>query len=109
MYEPNQPYPYNPQQHGFQPMPPQPDNYLVWAILATIFCFLPFGILAIVKASEVNSKWNVGDYVGARLASDEARKWVKWSVLTSVIFTVVVGGIYVIVMVIAFAMANVGN
>ncbi|MGB4290272.1 MAG: CD225/dispanin family protein, partial [Dethiobacteria bacterium] len=24
------------------------DDYLVWAILATIFCCLPFGIVAIV-------------------------------------------------------------
>ena len=34
---------------------PQPNNYLVWAILVTIFCCLPFGIVAIIKANKVNT------------------------------------------------------
>ena len=29
-------------------------NYLVWAILATIFCCIPFGIVAIVYSSQVS-------------------------------------------------------
>ena len=34
---------------------PQPNNYLVWAKLVTIFCCLPFGIVAIIKANKVNT------------------------------------------------------
>lgn len=53
----------------------QPDNYLVWAILCTVLCCLPLGIVSIVKASEVNSKWNAGDYEGAIKSSEAAKKW----------------------------------
>ena len=35
-----------------------PDNKLVWSILVTLFCCLPFGIVAIIKSAEVNSKWS---------------------------------------------------
>jgi uncharacterized membrane protein YvbJ len=52
-----------------------PDNYLVWAILATIFCCMPFGIVAIVYAAQVNSHVAAGNYIAARNASDSARKW----------------------------------
>ena len=42
-----------------------PPNYLVWAILTTIFCCLPFGIVSIVFAAQVNGKYAGGDYAGA--------------------------------------------
>jgi Interferon-induced transmembrane protein/zinc-ribbon domain len=50
-------------------------NYLVFAILATVFCCLPAGIPAIVYAAQVNSKLQVGDLTGARLASKNAKLW----------------------------------
>ena len=52
-----------------------PPNYLVWAILTTILCCLPFGIVSIVYAAQVNSKWQSGDYEGARLSSKNAKLW----------------------------------
>jgi hypothetical protein len=57
-----------------QPQVP-PPNYLVWAILTTIFCCLPFGIVSIVFAAQVNSKWQAGDYDGAMNASKNAKIW----------------------------------
>ncbi|MGI9525566.1 MAG: CD225/dispanin family protein [Weeksellaceae bacterium] len=60
--------------HNIQANTP-PENNLIWAILSTVFCCLPTGIYAIIKASEVNSKWNAGDYVGAQQAADDAKKW----------------------------------
>ena len=57
-------------------MPPHPDNFLVWAILVTLFCCLFFGIVAIVKSFQVDSRYNSGDYQGALKASKDAKNWV---------------------------------
>ena len=54
---------------------PKPDSYLVWAILTTLFCCLPFGIISIVYAAKVDGLWTAGDQGGARAASDNAKKW----------------------------------
>jgi Interferon-induced transmembrane protein len=50
-------------------------NYLPQAILSTIFCCQPIGIVAIVYAAQVNGKQEAGDYEGAIKASDNAKKW----------------------------------
>lgn len=52
-----------------------PPNYLVFAILVTLFCGKIFGIISIVFAAQVNSKWNAGDYEGALNASKNAKLW----------------------------------
>jgi hypothetical protein len=51
------------------------SNYLVQAILVTIFCCLPFGIPAIVFAAQVNGKLEAGDYDGAIKKSKQAKRW----------------------------------
>ena len=50
-------------------------NYLVQAILVTIFCCLPFGIVSIVFAAQVNGKLGAGDYAGAVESSNKAKTW----------------------------------
>jgi uncharacterized membrane protein YvbJ len=50
-------------------------NYLVFAILATVFCCLPLGIPAIVYAAQVNGKLQAGDLAGAQQASNNAKMW----------------------------------
>jgi|SRR5579863_7676904 Interferon-induced transmembrane protein/zinc-ribbon domain len=50
-------------------------NYLVFAILATVFCCLPLGIPAIVYAAQVNGKLQAGDLAGAQMASKNAKLW----------------------------------
>lgn len=62
-----------------------PDNYLVWAILSTVLCCLPAGVVSIVKSSQVNSKWNAGDTAGAQEASRQARMWAIISAGTSLV------------------------
>ncbi|MDD4143547.1 MAG: CD225/dispanin family protein [Prolixibacteraceae bacterium] len=52
-----------------------PPNYLVWAILTTILCCLPFGIISIIYAAQVNSKWQAGDIPGAESSSKNAKIW----------------------------------
>lgn len=50
-------------------------NYLVQAILTTVFCCLPFGIVAIVYAAQVNAKLAGGDLQGALESSSKAKTW----------------------------------
>lgn len=64
---------YPPAPYGYGGTPP--NNYLVWAILSTLLCCLPFGIVSIVKAAEVNSKWAGGDVAGAHASAAAAKKW----------------------------------
>jgi hypothetical protein len=50
-------------------------NHLVWAILSTLFCCLPLGIVSIVYAAQVDGKRAAGDIAGAREASGKAKFW----------------------------------
>ena len=85
--------PYGPQ------MPQKPDNYLIWAILSTLLCCLPFGIVAIVKSSKVDTLWYAGNHAEAIQASNDAK---KWSIISAVVG--LVGGLlYVIFYVILVA------
>ena len=78
-----QPQPgYGPQQ-PYGARPPMPDTYMVWAILATLLCCLPFGIVSIVKASQVSSLYYQGNYAEARAASRAARNWAIASAVSS--------------------------
>lgn len=53
----------------------KPENYLLWAILSALFCFLPFGIVAIVYALQVDRAWSDGDVEGAVKSSEKAKLW----------------------------------
>ncbi|GAA1507245.1 hypothetical protein GCM10009740_41010 [Terrabacter terrae] len=52
-----------------------PPNRLALAILCTIMCFTPFGIVAIVKATSVRSKWAMGQFDEAYRASRSVKTW----------------------------------
>lgn len=65
--------------------PPCPNNHMVGAILSTICCCLPFGIVAIIKASQVNSLYLRGKYTEACVRADEAKKWTIVSVILGII------------------------
>ena len=47
---------YNPYFQGNQNRPLKPESYLVWAILSTVCCCLPFGVVSIVYASKVDGR-----------------------------------------------------
>lgn len=76
-------------QPPYPPQPPhpgeKPDNFLAWAILSTIFCCLPFGIVSIVYASKVNGLWYAGEYEEARIAASKARTWFWWAFILGMI------------------------
>jgi hypothetical protein len=51
------------------------NNYLIPAIFATACCCLPFGIVSIVYAAQVNGKLAGGDVAGAQQSADKAKMW----------------------------------
>lgn len=82
--QPRQQYGYS-QQPYQQPMGPMPDTHMVGAILITLFCCVPFGVVAIIKASQVSSCYSRGDYGGAVQSSNEAKKWIIWGIVSNFI------------------------
>ena len=91
---PQYPYGGNPYgSGGFQGTPP-PPNYLVWAILSTIFCCQPLGIASIVFSTQVNSKWAMGDVAGAQDAANKARQFATWSVIAAAAVWVIVAVVF---------------
>lgn len=74
---------------AYVPSTPKPSNFLVWAILSTIFCCLPFGIVSIVYASKVDGLWYAGKYVEAQDAASKARTWFWWSFGSTLFFWIV--------------------
>lgn len=82
---PNQPY--APPQYGpstNQPNQMMPKNWLTESIVATVVCTLCCGawfftlitgIIAIINANGVKSKFNSGDYAGANKKAASARLW----------------------------------
>lgn len=53
----------------------RPANNMVWAILTTLLCCLPVGIVAIVYAAKVDGLWASGDHDAAVKAASQARLW----------------------------------
>ncbi|MDE6123295.1 MAG: CD225/dispanin family protein, partial [Duncaniella dubosii] len=74
-----------------------PDNYLIWAILATICCCIPSGIVAIFYAAKVSPAYYRGDYMAALDASSKAQLWVIISFVAGLIwapFSVIFGALF---------------
>jgi hypothetical protein len=61
----------------------------VWAILTTIFCCLPVGIVSIVFAAQVNGKYAAGDHQGALDASNKAKQFAIWAAIAGVVAGVI--------------------
>ncbi|RZS90439.1 CD225/dispanin family protein [Aquimarina brevivitae] len=55
--------------------PPRPNNYLALSIISTILCCLVTGIVSIIYSTQVNTKYDAGDYAGAEQASKNAKTW----------------------------------
>ena len=79
------------------PMGNPPDNNLVWAILCTVFCCLPLGIVSIVKSSKVGELWARGDMAGAQKAADDARKWAIWGAVIGPILIILFWILYAVI------------
>jgi hypothetical protein len=69
------------------------------AILTTLFCCLPLGVVSIVYASKVDSAWNAGDVTGANDAASKAK--IFWMVSAGI-------GVVGIILYVIFAVVAVG-
>ena len=71
------------------PAQPRPNNNLVWAILTTLFCCLPFGVYAIIRATKVNGLYDSGQYEEAQKAAKDARNFSIISAIIGLICTII--------------------
>lgn len=67
------------------PMQPCPPTYLVWAILSTICCCVPLGVVAILKSMDVTKNYNRGLIDQALIASNDAKNWCIYSAIGGLI------------------------
>ncbi len=67
-----------------QPVP----NYLWQSIVVTIFCCMPFGIVAIVFAAKVDGLVAQGNIPAAMEASKSAKTWMTAALLTGLVVVV---------------------
>lgn len=56
------------------------NNNLVKAILTTLFCTMPLGIVAIVYAAQVDGFARRGDIASAQNSANKANIWANWSI-----------------------------
>lgn len=69
----------------------KPNDYLVWSILVTVFCFIPTGIAAIVYSARVDSAWYRGDKQYANDMSQKAKKFCLISLVIAIIIGFITG------------------
>ena len=65
---------------------PCPPTNLVWAIITTLLCCLPAGIVAIIYALKVTNKYREGDIEGAKRASETGAWWCIASIILGILF-----------------------
>lgn len=79
-----------------QPTMPKPGNNMVLAVLTTVLCCLPLGVVSIIYASKVDSLYNAGDYDGAVSAAKSARTWALvgliGGIVISILYLLIYGG-----------------
>lgn len=80
-----------------QDFTPAPDNHLVKSILTMLFCCLPFGIVALINSTKVESLWASGQREQAQRVADEANKWANIALICGVV-GMAIYGIYLLVL-----------
>lgn len=78
--------------------PQRPNSYLALAIISTIICCIPAGIVSIVYATQVNSAYEDGNYAKALSASKNAKTWGIVSIVVAAAFWI----LYILIFGLAF-------
>lgn len=63
-------------------------NHLALAILSTLCCCMPFGVVSIVYAAQVDGHVNKGDVVAAMDSSEKAKNWAVASIVSGFVIGV---------------------
>jgi len=88
------------------PKGPFSENWLVEAILVTLLCCLPFGVVGIIFAAQVNTKQQAGDSEGAEKSRREAAKWTKIGFWVGIGWLILVFLFYFVLGISMFGIAN---
>lgn len=64
---------------------PCPPTNLVWAIISTVLCCIPTGIVAIIYALKVTNKYREGDIEGAKRASEVGAWWCIATIILGIV------------------------
>ncbi len=75
-----------------------PPSNMVWAVLATVLCCMPVGIVSIVYSCRVGSLYAKGDFVGAKRASDRAAYWALGSAIVHMVTYPITSALSLLVM-----------
>lgn len=67
---------------------PMPPTYMVWAVISTVCCCLPLGVVAIFFAAQVSTKYYARDFEGAKKASERAELWIILAIALGVAFNI---------------------
>jgi len=78
---------FQPQGDDVGPLPP--SNNLLGSVLVTIFCCLPFGIVAIIYGLQVGPKFKKGDEDAAQHAADMSEKWMYAGVGAAILLALI--------------------
>lgn len=82
---------YAAQQPAAQPVaveqPKCPPTNLVWAILSTILCCLPLGVVAIIYSTKVSQKYQQGDLAAAEHYSEVSAWWCIGSIIGGIVMS----------------------
>lgn len=80
--------PENGQYFDASQQPVMPESYLVWTILATVLCCVPFGAVGIYFSTRVQRYWQMGQYADAADASKKAKMWAIIAAVTGIVVVV---------------------
>lgn len=68
--------------------PLKPNTWLWQAIVVTLCCNTPFGIVALIYSSRVNSVYSLGDYDKAERFSHRAKIWALTGLIVGLIYAI---------------------
>ena len=70
-----------------QPYPPCPPTNMVWAIISTVLCCIPTGIVALYYSNKVSKKYYEGDQAAAEHYSEVSAWWCIATIIAGIVMS----------------------